>query len=69
MKTMLHQSLALATFIRNKAKSHCIGNVGSFAGYYTARGKIGYIIVVIVNNFDGSAANCHQKNFVKYQIN
>jgi len=54
---------ALPEYNGMKLKSGSVGGARSFAGYHTAKDKTEYTVAVIVNNFDGSAAETVKKIF------
>ncbi|MES2332431.1 MAG: D-alanyl-D-alanine carboxypeptidase/D-alanyl-D-alanine-endopeptidase [Bacteroidota bacterium] len=55
---------ALPVFNQMKLKSGTIGGAKSFAGYHTAKDGTAYTVAIIVNNFDGPAAEIVKKLFV-----
>jgi serine-type D-Ala-D-Ala carboxypeptidase/endopeptidase (penicillin-binding protein 4) len=54
---------ALPIYNGMKLKSGTIGGSKSFAGYHTSKAGIDYTVVIIVNNFDGSASAVVKKLF------
>ena len=54
---------ALPVFNGMKLKSGTIGGAKSFAGYHTAKDGTAYTIAMIINNYDGSAAEIVKKMF------
>lgn len=54
---------ALPVFNQMKLKSGTIGGSKSFAGYHTAKDGTTYTVAIIVNNFDGSAAEIVRKMY------
>jgi serine-type D-Ala-D-Ala carboxypeptidase/endopeptidase (penicillin-binding protein 4) len=54
---------ALPEYNGMKLKSGSVGGARSFAGYHTAKDKTEYTVAVIVNNFNGSAAETVKKIF------
>lgn len=55
---------ALPLYNQMKLKSGTIGGAKSFAGYHTAKDGTAYTVAIIVNGFDGSAAEVVKKMFV-----
>jgi D-alanyl-D-alanine carboxypeptidase/D-alanyl-D-alanine-endopeptidase (penicillin-binding protein 4) len=55
---------ALPIFNQMKLKSGTIGGAKSFAGYHTAKDGTTYTVAIIVNNFDGSAAEMVKKMYL-----
>lgn len=55
---------ALPVYNQMKLKSGTIGGAKSFAGYHTAKDGTTYTVAIIVNNFNGSAAEVVKKMFV-----
>jgi D-alanyl-D-alanine carboxypeptidase/D-alanyl-D-alanine-endopeptidase (penicillin-binding protein 4) len=55
---------ALPVYNKMKLKSGTIGGAKSFAGYHTAKDGTEYSLAIIVNNFDGSAAEMVKKMFL-----
>ncbi len=54
---------ALPEFNQMKLKSGTIGGAKSFAGYHTAKDGTGYTVAMIINNYDGSAAEIVKKMY------
>jgi D-alanyl-D-alanine carboxypeptidase/D-alanyl-D-alanine-endopeptidase (penicillin-binding protein 4) len=54
---------ALPVYNGMKLKSGTIGGVKSFAGYHTAKDGTAYTVALIINNYDGSAAEIVGKMF------
>lgn len=55
---------ALPEYNQMKLKSGTISGAKSFAGYYTAKDGTTYTVAIIINNFDGSAAEIVKKMFL-----
>lgn len=55
---------ALPVFNQMKLKSGTIGGAKSFAGYHTAKDGTAYTVAIIVNNYNGSAAEIVKKLFL-----
>lgn len=54
---------ALPLYNQMKLKSGTIGGAKSFAGYHTAKDGTAYTVAMIINNYDGSAAEIVKKMF------
>lgn len=54
---------AFPIYNQMKLKSGTIGGAKGFAGYHTARDGTAYTVVIIVNNYEGSAAQIVSKMF------
>ena len=54
---------ALPVFNQMKLKSGTIGGAKSFAGYHTAKDGTAYTVAIIINNYDGSAAEIVKKMY------
>ncbi len=54
---------ALPTYNQMKLKSGTIGGAKSFAGYHTAKDGTEYAVAMIINNYEGSAAEIVKKMF------
>ncbi|NCI46178.1 D-alanyl-D-alanine carboxypeptidase/D-alanyl-D-alanine endopeptidase [Sediminibacterium soli] len=59
---------ALPTYNQMKLKSGTIGGAKSFAGYHTAKDGTAYTMAIIVNNYDGSAAEIVKKLFAVLDV-
>jgi D-alanyl-D-alanine carboxypeptidase/D-alanyl-D-alanine-endopeptidase (penicillin-binding protein 4) len=55
---------ALPFYNQMKLKSGTIGGAKSFAGYHTAKDGTAYTVAMIINNYDGSAAEIVKKMFL-----
>ncbi len=55
---------ALPEYNKMKLKSGTIGGSKGFAGYHTSKDGINYTIAMLVNNYDGSAAEIVKKMFL-----